>query len=46
MSLDKKEFSAYINEFNFRDLFIDIGWNNDTTTQSIVVDNEAYTLKQ
>lgn len=45
MSLDKKQFSAYIKQFNFRELFNDMGWNNDKTTQPIVVDSETYTLQ-
>jgi hypothetical protein len=45
MALDKKEFSTYIKQFNFRELFNDMGWNNDKTTQPIVVDNETYTLQ-
>ncbi len=45
MSLDKKDFSTYIKQFKFRELFNDMGWNNDKTTQPIVVDNETYTLQ-
>ena len=45
MALTKKEFSAYIKQFNFRELFNDMGWNNDKTKQPIVVDNETYTLQ-
>lgn len=45
MALDKKQFSNYIKQFNFRELFNDMGWNNDKTTQPIVVDNETYTLQ-
>lgn len=45
MALDKKDFSTYIKQFNFRELFNDMGWNNDKTTQPIVVDNETYTLQ-
>lgn len=45
MSLDKKDFATYIEQFNFRELFNDMGWNNDKTTQPIVVDNETYTLQ-
>ena len=45
MSLEKKDFSNYIKAFNFRELFNDMGWNNDKTTQPIVVDNETYTLQ-
>jgi len=45
MAIDKIEFSKYIKEFNFRELFNDMGWNNDKTSQPIVVDNETYTLQ-
>lgn len=45
MPLDKRNFSSYIKEFKFRELFNDMGWNNDKTTQSIIVDNEAYLLQ-
>ncbi len=45
MALTKIEFSNYIKQFNFRELFNDMGWNNDKTMQPIVVDNETYTLQ-
>ncbi|GCD76956.1 hypothetical protein JCM31826_04380 [Thermaurantimonas aggregans] len=45
MSLDKKDFSNYIKQFKFRELFNEMGWNNDKTTQPIIVDNETYTLQ-
>ena len=45
MTLTKKEFSDYIKSFNFRELFNDMGWNNDKTSQPIVVDNITFTLK-
>lgn len=45
MALDKKQFSNYIKQFNFRELFNDMGWNNDKTSQPIVVDNDTYTLQ-
>jgi len=45
MALTKKEFSTYIRQFNFRELFNDMGWNNDKTTQAIVVDNNTYMLQ-
>jgi len=45
MALSKQEFSNYIKQFNFRELFNDMGWNNDRTSQPIVVDNETYTLQ-
>ena len=45
MALTKKEFSNYIKHFNFREMFNDMGWNNDKTTQPIAVDNISYTLQ-
>ena len=45
MALNKISFSTYIKQFNFRELFNDMGWNNEKTTQPIVVDNETYTLQ-
>jgi len=45
MALDKESFSAYIKRFQFRELFNDMGWNNDRTKQPIVVDNNTYLLE-
>lgn len=45
MSLTKKEFSSYIKQFQFRELFNDMGWNNDKTKQPIAVDNATYTIQ-
>ncbi len=45
MSLNKQEFSRYIREFNFRELFNEMGWNNDKTSQPITVDNHTFTLQ-
>ena len=45
MSLTKKEFSSYIKQFQFREMFNDMGWNNDKTTQPIGVDNATYTIQ-
>ena len=45
MALSKTEFSGYIKQFNFRELFNDMGWNNDKTKHPIVVDSETYTLQ-
>jgi hypothetical protein len=45
MSLSKQEFSNYIKQFKFRELFNDMGWKNDTQVQPIVVDNETYALQ-
>lgn len=44
MSLTKKEFSSYIKQFQFREMFNDMGWNNDKTTQPIVVDTTTYII--
>ncbi len=45
MGINKKQFVQYIREFKFRDLFNDMGWNNDKTNQPIVVDDETFILK-
>ena len=45
MSLSKKEFATYIKEFNFKELFNDMGWNNDKTTQPITIDENTFTLQ-
>ena len=45
MALSKKEFSSYIKQFKFRELFNDMGWNDDTTAESIVVDTETFKLQ-
>ncbi len=44
MALSKKEFTRYIREFKFRELFNDMGWNNDKTSQPITVDNLVFNL--
>jgi len=44
MSLTKKEFSSFIKQFNFRELFNDMGWNNDKTTQNLVVEKDTYKI--
>lgn len=45
MSLTKQQFSEYIKNFKFRELFNDMGWNNDKTTLPIIIDNNTYTLQ-
>ncbi len=45
MAISKQKFSDYIKEFNFRGLFNDMGWNNDNTNQSIIVDDKPYQLQ-
>ena len=44
MALTKKQFAQYIKDFNFRELFNDMGWNNDKTNQPIVVDKLTFHL--
>lgn len=44
MALSKKEFTRYIREFKFKELFNDMGWNNDKTSQPITVDSLVFTL--
>ena len=45
MALSKNQFSDYIKAFNFRELFNEMGWNNDKTKQPIAVDTTTYTLE-
>jgi len=44
MALSKKEFSDYIRQSKFRELFNDMGWNNDKTSQPIAVDTATFQL--
>ncbi len=44
MALSKKEFTQYVRAFKFKELFNDMGWENDKTNQSIAVDNVTYPL--
>lgn len=45
MSLTKQEFSNYIKQFQFREMFNDMGWNNDKTTQPIAVETTTYKVQ-
>lgn len=45
MTLNKQQFARYIKQFNFHELFNDMGWNNDKTVQPIIVDDETFTLR-
>lgn len=45
MALSKQEFSTYIKQFQFRELFNDMGWNNDRTKLQITPDENGYTLQ-
>jgi len=45
MRISKTAFSQFIKQFRFRELFNEMGWNNDRTAQPVVVDDVAYTLQ-
>lgn len=45
MAITKKEFTQYIREFKFKELFNDMGWERDKTNQSVTVDNVSYPLQ-
>jgi len=42
MAITKTEFSVYIKAFQFRELFNEMGWNNDRTKQLVVVDDASF----
>jgi hypothetical protein len=45
MALTKQQFSGFIKQFIFRELFNEMGWNNDKTIQPISVDNITFSLQ-
>ncbi len=44
MSISKKVFSHYIKTFMLKELFNDMGWNNDRTQQQIVANEQIFYL--
>ncbi|NLD92189.1 MAG: hypothetical protein GX639_05920, partial [Fibrobacter sp.] len=44
MSISKEDFSKYVQNFQFRELFNDMGWNNDRTKQPIIVNEKTYLI--
>lgn len=44
MAITKSEFSAFIKTFRFRELFNEMGWNNDRTKQPVIVDDVSFNL--
>ena len=44
MAISKAEFSTYIRAFQFRELFNEMGWNNDRAKLPIMLDEVAYSL--
>ncbi|MDR0705708.1 MAG: hypothetical protein LBF88_12060, partial [Planctomycetaceae bacterium] len=45
MKLKTTEFSNYLKNFNFRNLFNEMGWNNDKTKLPSVVDNITFNIE-
>jgi hypothetical protein len=43
--MNKKEFSKYIKHFDFKNLFINLGWNNYADEISIAVNDSEFSLK-
>ena len=43
--MDKKRFSTYIKTFDFKNLFIELGWDNFTNTIPVAVDDTPFELK-
>ncbi len=45
MAIARELFADYVRKFRFRELFNDMGWNNDRTTQPIIVDGQTFLLE-
>jgi hypothetical protein len=45
MTLSKKDFEQYIKLFDFRGLFVDMGWHKDDVSESVTIENEVYTVR-
>ncbi|GAK58308.1 hypothetical protein U27_05282 [Candidatus Vecturithrix granuli] len=44
MAIAKDVFAQFIKAFQFREVFNEMGWNNDRSKQTLVVDGARYTL--
>jgi hypothetical protein len=44
MALSKQEFKQFIRDFNFREMFNEMGWDRDNTTQSVRIDDHVFNL--
>ena len=44
-AIEKQDFTKYINNFEFKELFIDMGWHNDNKKENIKIENENYKLQ-
>jgi hypothetical protein len=45
MAISRELFADYVRKFRFRELFNDMGWNNDRTTQPIIVNGQTFILE-
>lgn len=45
MHITKKQFSDFIHRFQFRELFNEMGWNNDRTVQPVTVQEQTFSLQ-
>ncbi len=43
--MNKTVFEQYIKNFDFKGLFLDLGWDKDATKETVVVDKEKYVLQ-
>ena len=44
MAISKQDFSAYIKQFKLKELFNDMGWDQDRTSHPIAVDTTTYQM--
>jgi len=44
-AIAKQDFTNYINNFDFKNLFIDMGWHNDNKKENIKLENDVYKLQ-
>jgi len=44
-AIAKQDFTNYINNFDFKSLFIDMGWHNDNKKENIKIENDIYKLQ-
>lgn len=44
MAISKSQFSSYVRSFNFRELFNELGWNNDNVTRRLIIDGINFNI--
>lgn len=42
--MKKKAFAEYITNFNFKDLFINLGWDNFNNKLAVAINDDAFQL--